>query len=415
MSYRTNSRCRLCSGDFFAEFLKLRDTPLANELYPDSATAKTASRFPLEIVMCQDCKHVQLRNIVDSERLFSTYLYKSGTSGFFRVHFHNLARTIAQIVPQSSLVVEIGSNDGFLLQSLQQVGLSAVGIEPSEILVRECKSQGLNVVEDFLSENSVNYIHTSFGTPDVVVANNVFAHIDDMGDAVRLIKNLLSPNGIFIFEVAHWLKLVENNYFDTIYHEHMSYHTLGSLIPFLENYDFSIYKVEEIESHGGSIRVYASRNPKVAKEASVKNLLEKEWELCLSDPEVFAILREKISIKRDQVRQILLNLDEQTRVFGYGAPAKLVTFLSEMNLEEIEMLGIIDDNLEKQGKYLPSSAFPIFPTSVIGEKLQMEQNPVTCLIFPWNLGEELIAKLKLFMPAGSKAVCFFPQVKIEEF
>lgn len=415
MTYRVNLHCRLCSGEFYSESLKLLDTPLANELYIDSATAMTASRFPLEVVMCKECKHVQLRDIVDRKRLFGKYIYKSGTSGFFRDHFHNLAKTIAQLVPQSSLVVEIGSNDGFLLQSLQQMGLSAVGIEPSEILARQCRFNGLNVVEDFLSEKNLNLIHTTFGIPDVVVANNVFAHIDDMRNAVRLIRNLLSPTGIFIFEVAHWLKLVENNYFDTIYHEHMSYHTLGSLIPFLENFEFSVYNVEEIESHGGSIRVYASRNPSVPKNSSITTLLKKEDQAGVSAPGIFAMMQEKISNKRNQVQRLLSNLDGQAQVFGYGAPAKIVTFLSEMNLEQIEMMGIIDDNLEKQGKYLPSSAFQILPTSVIEEQLRRKQGQVTCLIFPWNLGEELITKLKKFMPRDSKAICFFPQVTIEEF
>jgi SAM-dependent methyltransferase len=388
---------------------------LANELYPEIASAKDATRFPLELVMCRACKHVQLQNIVDPDRLFGKYIYKSGTSAFFRNHFNDLAKKISEAVPQSSLVVEIGSNDGFLLQSLEHNGLSAVGIEPSEFLAQESTSRGLNVIQDFLSERCLDEIHNRFGVPDVVIANNVFAHIDDMKDALNIIGDLLSPDGIFVFEVAHLLKLVENNYFDTIYHEHMSYHSLESLIPFLDNFNFSVFNVEEIETHGGSIRVYASRDLAILKEPSINRILEKESIAGLSHPRIFTLIRDKINSKRDQVQHILSTFDEQSCVFGYGAPAKLVTFLSEMRLEEIDLLGIIDDNLEKQGKYLPSSAFSISSAEEISNQLLLKKGPVICLIFPWNLGDELIAKLRLFMPKGSKAVCFFPQVRVEEF
>ena len=207
-SFRTLDACRICGGFFSEENLKLSPTGLANELYQDRQSAVDAERFPLEVVMCVDCKHFQLKHIVDSNRLFSNYIYRSGTSTFFQTHFDSLAEKIARMfATKTPKVFEVGSNDGLLLSSLKERGILAIGLEPSSILVEECTNRGLEVINGFLNSEVVEFAKSEWGVFDVVVGNNVFAHIDDLHKSFLDVHMLLSDEGYFIFEVADFAQI----------------------------------------------------------------------------------------------------------------------------------------------------------------------------------------------------------------
>ena len=275
-SFREIQNCRLCLGEFYKDSVKLKDSPLANELYPSRELALEADIFPLEIVMCTKCNHIQLKHIVDPERLFSDYIYASGTSATFKNHFRKLAEKIAILIPEG-IALEVGSNDGTLLESLKNHGITTIGIEPSEYLAKVSENKCDFIYHNFLNATLCRDILEKHGPIDLVVGNNVFAHIDDLMEAFNNVSALLKTDGYFIFEVARVLSLVQNHLFDTIYHEHMSYHSVTSLEPLLREIGLNIIEVEEIETHGGSIRVICQKSlTKTPTSNSVINIIIKE-------------------------------------------------------------------------------------------------------------------------------------------
>ncbi len=413
---KTLSNCRLCTGNFFEKTLKLKSTPPANELYPTKDSALKAEKFPLEVVMCQKCRHVQLKHIVSPKRLFDEYVYKSGTSKFFNEHFDRLASKIASEFPINNYVLEVGSNDGVLLTSLNKRGIKSIGIEPSEYLAKECINRNLNVYNSYLDETTVVKITQSHGKASIVLGNNVFAHIEDMKGAFKNVFEILEDSGIFIFEVAHFKYILTDGLFDTIYHEHMSYHTATALESFATASGFKIFRIEEISSHGGSLRFYLSKNHDKLNEPSVELIKNDEIKLGLNQVEALSLIEDKIKETKESAARMIkdIGLGDNTVFVGYGAPAKVVTFLAQMELEEINLIGVIEDNVEKQNRFLPGSGFAIKSLEGMKKLISMnESNEVRLnfLIFPWNLKKEIVEKLSKWVPKNSNAVVFFPKVE----
>lgn len=417
LSYRTLVSCRICGGSFCDESLELLPTGLANELYMDKQRAINADRFPLEVVLCKDCKHFQLRHIVDSGRLFSEYIYRSGTSSFFHSHFEILAERLSEMFKDRPLkVFEVGSNDGLLLSSLKKRGIKAVGIEPSKILVEECSQRGLDVIHGFLDSEIVESAKSQWGYFDVVVGNNVFAHIDNLQEAFVNVYELLSDDGLFIFEVADFAQIKKKGIFDSIYHEHMSFHTLTGLQDLAKRTNFTISNFDYIESHGGSFRFILQKGKPHSYSQTVENRLLLELKEGLDSAKVLTEIRAAIAEKKIKISRFLENISGSEIFIGYGAPAKAVTFISEMGLENAGIIGIIDDNMWKQGKYLPVSGIQIISKQEAFVTINHTngQPKVNFLVFPWNLGPDLLVKLREWAPKGSKSVCFFPELEAKE-
>ena len=413
---KTLSNCRLCTGNFFQKTLRLKSTPPANELYKTKDEAKAAEKFPLEVVMCQKCRHVQLKQIVSPKRLFHDYVYKSGTSRFFKDHFDKLASTLVTEFKVDNYVLEVGSNDGVLLTSLNKQGIKSIGIEPSEYLAKECINRNLNVYNSYLDENTVVKITQSHGKASIVLGNNVFAHIEDMKGAFKYVFEILEDSGIFIFEVAHFKYILTDGLFDTIYHEHMSYHTATALEIFATASGFKIFRIEEISSHGGSLRFYLSKNHDKLKEPSVELIKNDELKLGLNQVEALSLIEDKIKETKESAARMIkdIGLGDNTVFVGYGAPAKVVTFLAQMELEDINLIGVIEDNVEKQNRFLPGSGFAIKSLEEMKKLISVNESKEVCLnflIFPWNLKKEIVEKLSKWVPKNSNAVVFFPKVE----
>jgi 2-polyprenyl-3-methyl-5-hydroxy-6-metoxy-1,4-benzoquinol methylase len=408
--------CRICGGEFSKETLVLNDSPLANELALSRAEALKAEKFPLQVVMCSTCKHFQLKHIVSPDRLFSNYIYKSGTSNFFQEHFKSLAKVIQGIKEGYQLkVLEIGSNDGILLDELKSLGMRCVGLEPSRQLVNECLERGLDVFHGFLNEDSVNELNKNRGAFDVVVGNNVFAHIDDLLGAFRCVNQLLETNGVFIFEVADFSQIRNKGIFDSIYHEHMSFHTVTGLQLLAEMGDFTIEKYSYVDSHGGSFRFFLKKGFGPSKSQEIRVQIEREATLGLNSSVVLSHVQENITRRRIAVSDFIQKREERRILVGYGAPAKAVTFISEMGLENAGIMTILDDNLSKQGRYLPSSGIPITSKEELIRNLRdlkKDEEPLDFMIFPWNLGAELVSKLKAWAPKQSRVITFFPELQV---
>ena len=418
--YSTLKTCRLCLGAFFSESILLKDTPPANELYPSREDALAADRFPLEVVMCAECKHVQLKHIINPKRLFDNYVYKSGTSDFFRSHFDQLAEYISKNYEIQSYILEVGSNDGVLLEALNKRGIKNIGIEPSKFLADECLTKGQVVYNSYLDTETIENIISTHGLASIVLGNNVFAHIQDLKGAFSSIYKVLDTKGIFIFEVAHLKFILTDGVFDTIYHEHMSYHTAISLEKFSKTCGLKLVKIENVSTHGGSLRFFMSKDQNFSVHSSVQQTIDEEISLGLNNPKTLELIQMNITKTKNLVNEIISEVCKKPKqiLIGYGAPAKVVTFLTQMELEELDLLGIIDDNLDKQQKYLPGSGFKVTSAEQI-QKLLFDSRVAamsgsTCLIFPWNLKKEIIYKLRGIMPDSSNALLFFPKVEMVE-
>ena len=411
--FRELQACRICSGRFAKDSLPLVATPLANELYESREAALMAQIFPLEVVICEICKHVQLKHIVSPRRLFDNYVYRSGTSFFFQNHFASLAAFISRnISTKRGIVVEVGSNDGCLLEELQKQNLVAVGVEPSEKLVAHSRTSGLNVKHGYLDDETVAAIIEEYGLADVVVGNNVFAHIDDMVSAFQKVCNLLKSEGLFVFEVADFAKLIENGIFDTIYHEHMSYHTATGLLRLLELSNLKAVDVFEIEPHGGSLRfVVARADSSIKVNARVDERLDYESRMEVDKANVFSKINKDIQKRKEELRK-LLSRAERNQLIGYGAPAKLVTFSYQMGLEDYQIKYVVDDNELKQGHYIPGLGYEVVSAAKINDLIigELKSSGLSILLFPWNLSKEILEKVKSWAPKGTLIVRAFPEV-----
>jgi len=412
-NYRELSCCRICGGNFYSETIKLKDSPLANELYLSKEEAINADLFPLEVGECESCKHIQLKHIVNPERLFSNYVYASGTSKIFQEHFSFLAKKLSELRP-SGLVLEVGSNDGTLLEALTTHGMRAIGVEPSKYLAEISKEKCAAVYTSFLDNELSNLLLQKYGYFDFVIGNNVFAHIDDLVGAFKIAQSLLKPSGYLVFEVAHALKLVEQNLFDTIYHEHMSYHTVFSLDIFIRKLGFSITDVEEIEMHGGSIRVYCQKTIGQGESPSgVQEILRREVLAGLDGSGWMKDFNLRLSQLSSETKNAIEAQPTSTSWFGYGAPAKAVTFINQFDLDKIGILGIIDDNPAKQGRFLPRSGIKVVSHAELESVLNLNLNltNLNCVIFPWNLSTEIASKIIRYSKYSLKVVWFLPSYR----
>ena len=411
--YIRRETCRLCGSPFFSEKLALKPTGLANELFEDKNKALEADLFPLTLVMCSKCRHVQLQDIVKPQRLFDSYLYKTGLSRTFVKHFDQLAELIKTYVPKYGLVLEVGSNDGTLLEALSKLNIQAVGLEPAENLNVEVRKKGLSVITGYLEESLENSELLSRAPYDLIVGNNVFAHIDDISLAIQVCVSLLKNQGKFVFEVAHLLSLVEHNLFDTIYHEHMSYHSILALEPFLNENNLEIIKVDLISTHGGSLRVVAQKTEKPKKLESVhtQEILLREQKANLDNPAIFFKLQEAITKQSKEVQTYLRENTTNKRIIGYGAPAKIVTYLTQLGLNEFQFEFIIDDNELKQNKYLPQTGIKIVNRNNLNSISDPES--IVFVIFAWNLREDICNRLKEKNLENSTVISFLPSLMKE--
>ena len=317
--------CRLCGNKTLSLAFSLTPTPPANAFIKKELLDKTQETYPLELCQCKNCGHIQLLDVVNPEVLFKNYLYVSGTSDVFVQHFKNYAyETISEYeIKENSLVIDIGSNDGTLLKIFKEKGMKVLGIEPAINLANLSKRNGIETINEFINIEVADQILKQYGTANVVTANNVFAHIDDLSSAMKGIKKILSEDGVFIFEVSYFIDVLENNLFDTIYHEHLDYHTLKPLTKFFELFEMKIIKATRVKTHGGSIRVAVKNNHESFDiNSSVYDLIRLE-----ESKEIYKIETLKDYSKSiDNIRLSLVDLlkkikiDDKT-IAGYGAPA----------------------------------------------------------------------------------------------
>ena len=408
--YYRRKNCRQCGSRQLSSAIKLKPTPLANNYLKYKNENHKNDLFPLEVFFCDDCKHLQLIDVVDPKILYENYLYVSGTSPVFIEHFKNYATYLSENYCAKGLVVDIGSNDGTLLKEFKKLGYSVLGIEPARDIGKQASIEGIETILDFFNPSLSSSIKSQYGLAKIITANNVFAHIDKPISFLEGIKSLLSPEeGIFVFEVSYLKDVIDNIYFDTIYHEHLDYHTLLPLKTFMDRSGFEVIEASCINTHGGSIRVISQiKGGKYSVNSSVNKLIKDEEKLGLHNLSTYKSFSNRIDKTGKELKQTLLEIKSKgKKVAAYGAPAKATTLMYHFDIGSETIDFIVDDSKWKQFLFSPGKNIPIYPKEYIALK-----KPDYILVLAWNFAESIIKNNEEFKSMGGKFIIPLPTVEI---
>ena len=379
------TNCCLCGSEHLEKVVDVGSSAPANNLEDTREDALNSQKYPLELLICSDCNHVQLGEEVDPKLMFSNYSYETGISQFFRKHFKDYASELHG----KGIVVDIGSNDCILLDALKEQGMVTVGVEPAKNLVDKYKNNH-DLYNSFLTDSVVKEILEKYGEVDFVTANNVFAHNRNLRGFVENVKSLLKDGGLFYVEVQYLSDLVKNGYFDMIYHEHTSYHHIKPLRRMMDGMGMNLIDAKRVPTHGGSIRLVFQKNGTKGFENDFTREDEKFDETIR---ESLDNLNKLIStFKTDYQDAINSSYGVYDSSFGYAAPAKVVTLLSVVNQDTIDKIEfIIDDSKLKQNKFLPGYGIEIIGSEEAERRLTNKTS--MCTIFAWNVAEDIRNKL----------------------
>lgn len=405
MSYRIRTRCRLCDSPTLVTVLSLTATPAANEFVLVDRAGFQQEEFPLYLCRCAACLHVQLPVVVSPELLFSNYVYVSGTSPSFVLHFEEYAREMIERfgLKPGDLVVDIGSNDGTLLRFFKNAGIRVLGVDPAARIAEQACASGVETICAFFDRNLAAQILALHGPVDLVLANNVFAHADDLREIAAGVRDLLEPeHGHFVFEVQYLVDMVQKTLFDMVYHEHLSYHSIEPLIPFFGSLGMSVIDINPVSTHGGSIRVVVQpAHGRPPSDQMVQRLAE-ERVLLSGDP--YGAMFQRIERASHALRDALRKTPG--KVVGYGAPAKLTTLMYQFGIASEQIAYVVDDSPWKQGMLTPGKHIPV--TSA-GRLFEPGSRPDCIVIFAWNYADQIVNKYPQFK--GSFIVPL-PELKI---
>jgi SAM-dependent methyltransferase len=409
--YRRDT-CRLCGSRQLTLVLALTPTPPANAFVSADALAEKQPAFPLDLFFCDDCAHVQLLDVVDPELLFANYVYVSGTSPVFVKHFEDYAATIVERFvpePNGSLVIDIGSNDGTLLTQFKALGLDVLGIDPARDIAAAATANGIETLPMFFNAELAGEIKARHGAAQVITANNVFAHADDLAGITRGIQSLLAHDGVFVFEASYLVNVFEDTLFDTIYHEHLAYHSVKPLAAFLASHGMELIAAERVSSHGGSLRGIAqlAGGPHQA-DGSVAALIQHEADLGLHQADTLCAFGNKIEALKGQLTVVLEELKSAGKtIAGFGAPAKATTLMYHFGIGPEMIDFIVDDSPLKQGLYSPGMHIPVLPSEAIYSK-----KPDAIVILAWNFAEPIIHNHARYRDHGGKFIVPLPSVEV---
>jgi SAM-dependent methyltransferase len=401
----------LCSSASLGKVLALGHTPLANAFVTREALSEPQPVYPLDVYLCGDCAHAQLLDVVDPSVLYKDYVYVSGTSPVFVRHFQDYARYVVErFAPAAgSLVVEIGSNDGTLLRCFKERGFKALGVDPAEQITKGAIETGIDAIVGFFTPELARRIRNERGPAHVIMANNVMAHIDELSGVMEGVRDLLAPEGVLVFEVSYLADVIEKTLFDTIYHEHLDYHTVQPLVGFFRRCGLELIDAMRVDTHGGSLRgvVQLAAGPRCI-EPSVAALVEQERRMGLNGPEAFRRFAAQIEKIKGELLGLLRRLKrEGKRIAGFGAPAKTTTLMYYLGFEPEMLDFIVDDSPLKQGLYTPGMHIPVVPASEL-----YIRRPDYVVVLAWNFARAIIQKHAAFREVGGRFIIPLPAVEI---
>ncbi len=408
----TTPSCRLCGTPLHRTFVDLGKSPLCESFLTAEQLDEVEHFYPLHVRICDECLLAQLETHVPASEIFRDYAYFSSYSDSWVEH----ARAYAEMavvrfgLTSESLVIELASNDGYLLQHFVRLGIPALGIDPAANVAEAARAQGVETIVDFFDYDVAARLVAEGSRPALVVANNVLAQVPELNDFVAGIAHMLAPHGVATVEVPHIVQLIEGLQFDTIYHEHYSYFSFTTLVRLFAEHGLEVFDVEELPSHGGSLRVYVKQRGEAAHPVSVRvhALMEREAAGGYDRVEGYDDFASRVMEAKWALLELLIRLRKEGRiVVGYGAPGKGNTLLNYCGIRTDLIEYTVDRNPHKQGKYLPGTHIPIYAPTRIAET-----RPDYVLILPWNLTKEIGAQLSYIRDWRAQLIVPIPRPEI---
>jgi SAM-dependent methyltransferase len=406
-------KCRHCGVQLTDTFIDLGSAPPSNAYLTEQTLKEPEKWYPLKVMVCDHCWLVQTEDFVGAGEMFSEdYAYFSSFSISWLEHARNYVEKMASRfnLTKESMAVEVAANDGYLLQYVKEKGIPCYGIEPTHSTAQAARAKGIEIIEEFFGVAKAEELVEQGRQADLTVANNVLAHVPDINDFVKGFSILLKPNGVATFEFPHLLNLVEKNQFDTIYHEHYSYLSLTAVRAIFEANGLKVFDVEELSTHGGSLRVYAQRSDlgQKPKSEAVAELQAKEDQAGMSNTIYYQGFQEKAEkIKTDFLSFLLEARQQGKRVAAYGAAAKGNTLMNFAGVRPDLLFYVVDKNPAKQGKFMPGSRIPIRDESYL-----KSNKPNYVVVLPWNFKEEVISQLDYIRQWDGKYVVAVPLIEV---
>jgi 2-polyprenyl-3-methyl-5-hydroxy-6-metoxy-1,4-benzoquinol methylase len=405
--------CRHCGTLLHRTFLDLGTAPPSNAYLTTNKLHAPESWFPLRLLVCENCLLVQTEDFSDAESFFTPdYAYFSSFSDTWLTHAEEYVHSMIDrfSLGSQSKVVEVAANDGYLLQFVQNEGIPCLGIEPTSSTAQAARKKGISIVEDFFGKPLASSLIKKGYAADLITANNVLAHVPDINDFISGFTMLLKPQGVATFEFPHLLQMVQKNQFDTVYHEHFSYLSFTSVQTILLKNGLQIFDVEQLPTHGGSLRIFAQRRDTGCHTCTdmVVKLLKMEQYEGITSRKFYTNFQQQAELVKNNLLSFLLECKRQhLKVAAYGAAAKGNTLLNYAGVKPDLVSYVVDKNPAKQGKFMPGSRIPI-----LTEKYLKTNQPDRILILPWNIKEEIIQQLKYVQDWGGKFVSAIPDLKI---
>jgi SAM-dependent methyltransferase len=407
-------KCRHCQADTRLSFVDLATAPPSNAYLLEAQLSSPETWYPLRVLVCESCWLVQTEDYAHHAQLFSSdYAYFSSYSTSWLEHAQRyVARMVERFgLSSQSSVVEVAANDGYLLQYVQARNIPSLGVEPTASTAKAARAKGIEIVEEFFGVALAERLVAEGRAADLTAANNVLAHVPDINDFVRGFAKLLKPNGVSTFEFPHLVRLVTECQFDTIYHEHFSYLSLTAVNRIFERNGLGVFDVEQLETHGGSLRVFAQRRDTGKRPATpaVDSVLNAETAAGVSSARYYEGFQNRANAIKDGLLRFLLEARQAgKRVAGYGAAAKGNTLLNYAGVRADLLPWVVDRSPSKQGKYLPGSRIPI-----VAEALIEQEQPDFIVILPWNLQREVMEQLQYARRWGCKFVTAVPELRVQ--
>ncbi len=407
-------KCRFCQNPLTLTLIDLGNAPLSNGYLDKVTITKPEVFYPLKVQICDKCWLVQADSFSPPSEIFhQDYAYFSGVSKTWLSHCKKFTNNMISRLNLTSndLVVEIAANDGSLLNFFKEFGIDCLGVEPTASTALAARKKGLEILQDFFGNNLAKTIKQQYGNANLLIANNVLAHVPDINDFVKGFTSLLAPNGIASFEFPHLLKLIKGVQFDTIYHEHFSYLSLHTVEKIFKHNGLNIFDVEQLSTHGGSLRVYAQRADTGTQSISdnVATILLNEKISGVEGTQLYSSLQDKADKIKYELLSFLIAAKQQgKKVIGYGAAAKGNTLLNYAGVKPDLLAAVVDRSSAKQNKYLPGSHIPI-----LAEELLKEIKPDYILILPWNIKIEITEQLSYIRSWGGQFVLAVPELEVQ--
>lgn len=412
MATNSHPKCLFCTSPLTQTFVDLGMSPLCESYVSREQLNQMEAFYPLHVRVCGQCFLVQLQEYVSPEYIFSEYAYFSSFSDTWLDHAKVYVDMIVQRLNlgPGSLAIELGSNDGYLLRNFVKKGIPALGVEPAANVAKVAVEKGVPTSVAFFGRKTAEKIVVDGEKADLVIGNNVLAQVPNVNDFVAGIKIVLKPQGVATLEFPHLVRLIEQNQFDTIYHEHFSYFSLISVEKIFAAHGLTLFDVEEIQTHGGSMRIYARHTENSSRPLNERlaNLRDRENALGLNQMNAYSSFDEKVKATKRNLLDFLIQARRAgKKVAGYGAPGKGNTLLNYCGVRTDFLDFTVDRNPYKQGKFLPGTHIPIFPVEKIDET-----RPDYLLILPWNFKDEIIKQMARIRNWGGQFVVPIPDVQV---